>query len=191
VAGDYWWFGLEPDLDQGFCFTWVKGLIPVQVLERIGGTELERISWQQLVGSGDGQTGLTYKYYVGVTRLEGWSLIVEDNGDLGVTEQFVRPLSAGTTVVAHHHGADGHGRFLLLQDQAVQLDFDPMTYATSSGSRAADLAPMMASAGFTSGDDPEHAMEAAFALTERLTGTEMTQELLRKQTYILTTVPRT
>jgi hypothetical protein len=190
VADDYWWFALEPDLDQGFCFTWVKGLTTEQVIKRLGGKELERIYWQQLVGAGDGQAGVAYRYFVGITRLEGWSLIVEDNGDLGVTEKFVRPLSKDTTVVAHQRGADGHGRFLFLQDTTIELDFDPMAYAKTSGSLAVELAPMLSSVGFGAGNDPKQSMEAAFALTERLTGTEMTQEMLHKQTYALTAVPR-
>jgi len=190
VADDYWWFALEPDLDRGFCFTWVKGLTPQQVLIRLNGDELERITWPQLVSAGDGPTGVTDRYYIGVTRVEGWTLIVEDNGDLGVNERLVRPLSKGTTVAAHRRDADGHGRFLLLQDGTVELDFDPMTPAKVTGSRAAELAPMLASVGFGVGDDPDRPMEAAFALTERLTGTEMTQELLHTSTYLFSTVSR-
>ena len=91
----------------------------------------------------------------------------------------MRPLSAGTTVVAHQRGADGHGRFLLLQDTAIQLDFDPLTPAKVSGTRAAELAAMVNSVGFGTGGDPRADTAAAFALTERLTGTEMTQDLLR------------
>jgi len=190
VADDYWWFALEPDLDRGFCFTWVKGLTPQQVLKRLHGRELERVTWRQLVGSGDGQSGPTSRYFIGVTRVEGWSLIVEDAGDLGVTDQLVRPLSAGTTVVAHQRGADGHGRFLLLQDAATQLDFDPLAPAKVSGTRAAELAPMISSVGFGAGGDPKQNTAAAFALIERLTGTEMTQYLLYSHTYLLTSVFR-
>lgn len=188
VADDYWWFRLLPDLDNGFTFTWVRDLIPQQVLERLGGKELERVGWQQLVGSGDGQVGTPYRYFIGVARLEGWSLIVEDNSDLGVTESLVRPLSRGTTVVANHHGADGHGRFLLLDDTAVQLDFDPAAPGMLKGSRAAELAPMLTAVGF--GADSDRNTRAAFALAERFTGTEMTQDLLRDRTYLLTAVPR-
>jgi len=191
VADDYWWFALEPDLDRGFCFTWVKELTPQQVLKRLHGRELERVSWRQLVGSGDGQAGPASRYFIGVARVEGWSLIVEDAGDLGVTDHLVRPLSAGTTVVAHQRGPDGHGRFLLLQDTAIQLDFDPLAPAKVSGTRAAELAPMISSVGFGSAGDPKQNTAAAFALTERLTGTEMTQYLLYSHTYLLTTVFRT
>jgi hypothetical protein len=190
VADDYWWFALEPDLGRGFCFTWVKGLTPQEVLKRLHGRELERVTWQQLVGSGDGQTGPASSYFIGVARVEGWSLIVEDAGDLGVTDHLVRPLSAGTTVVAHRRGPDGHGRFLLLQDTAIELDFDPLAPAKVSGARSAELAPMISSVGFGTAGDPRQNTAAAFALSERLTGTEMTRDLLHSHTYLLTSVPR-
>jgi hypothetical protein len=190
VADDYWWFALEPDLANGFCFTWVKELTPRQVLERLGGKELERVTWQQLVGSGDGPSDPADRYFLGVARVEGWSLIVEDAGDLGVTDRLVRPLSAGTTVVAYQRRPDGHGRFLLLQDGVVQLDLDPLEPATASGAQAAGLAAMVSSVGLGAGGDPKQHMAAAFALVERLTGSEMTKDLLRNHTYLLMSVPR-
>ena len=41
------------------------------------GRELERVSWRQLVGSGDGQSGPTSRYFIGVARVEGdlWPLM--------------------------------------------------------------------------------------------------------------------
>ncbi|WP_433372583.1 DUF6461 domain-containing protein [Actinoplanes sp. CA-142083] len=190
IADDYRWFAHEPDFSKGFCFTWVQGLTPQQVLGRLHGKELERITWPQLVGAGDGPVGYPDRYFIGVTRVDDWTLIVEDNGDLGVNEQLMRPVSKGTTVVAHHRGADGHGRFLLLRKGTTELDFDPLNPAKASGSRAAELAPMLASVGFGADNDPARPMEAAFALTERLTGMTMTQELLRTNTYLFTVVPR-
>ncbi len=191
VADDYWWFTLEPDLSKGFCFTWVRGRTPNQVLKRLGGIELERIGWQQLVGSGDGERLPGDRYFIGVARVDDWSLIVEDHGDLGVTDRLVLPLSLGTRVVSHYRAADGHGRFLLLDDAAIELDFDPTATGKLSGGRAVELAPMLTAAGFGLGDGPAAPVEASFALAERLTGIAMTKELLRTSTYLLTTVPRT
>jgi hypothetical protein len=48
----------------------------------------------------------------------------------------------------------------------------------------------VSSVGFGAGVDPKQSVAAAFALAERLTGTEMTQDLLHKHTYLLTGVPR-
>ncbi|GAA0563742.1 hypothetical protein GCM10010172_53900 [Paractinoplanes ferrugineus] len=181
VADDYRWFEPEPEFGQGYCFTWVRGRTPPQVIEQLGGQELERISWPQLVDSGDGQQGPLYRYFIGIARVDDWSLIVEDNGDLGVTDQLVGPLSAGTTVVANHRGPDGHGRFLQLEDQRVLLDFDPRAPKT--------ITPEMAAAGFAAGIDGATAMAATLALAERLTGKLMSRQLLIERTYLLTSVP--
>ncbi|GIM97190.1 DUF6461 domain-containing protein [Paractinoplanes toevensis] len=181
VADDYRWFFPVPDFGQGYCFTWVRDLTPPQVIKRLGGRELERINWKQLVESGDGQQGTAYRYFIGITRVGDWSLIVEDNGDLGVTDRLVRPLSAGTTVVGHYRGADGHGRFLQLTDGRVELDFDPAAPATVTAA--------MSAVGFAPGIDAGTSMAASFALAERLTGQQMTQSLLISSTYLLTNVP--
>jgi hypothetical protein len=180
-ADDYRWFSPKPEFGQGYCFTWVRGLVPQQVIDRLGGKELERISWEQLVGAGDGQQGTAYRYFIGIARVDDWSLIVEDNGDLGVTDRLVGPLSAGTTVVANHRGADGHGRFLQLEDGRAVLDFDPLAPRS--------ITPEMAAAGFVAGIDADTSMAAALALAERLTGEEMSRLLMIERTYVLTSVP--
>jgi len=190
VADDYWWFAIDPDLTKGFCITWVQGMTPADVLKRLGGKELERVGWQQLVGSGDGQQGPAYEYFIGVARIGEWSLIVEDNGDLGVTDRLVDRLSVGTTVVAHRHKPDGHGRFLVLRDAVVELDFDPAAYTVRGGTRATELAPTIAAAGFGARRDPRQPLLAGLALAERLTGIPMSKDLLDTHTYLLSTVPR-
>ena len=190
VADDYWWFRLERDLVKGFCFTWVRDLTSKEVQRRLGGTELERVYWQQLVGSGDGPRVPYDRFFIGVGRVQNWVLIVEDNGDLGATDRLVLPLSAGTTLLSHYRTADGHGRFLLVEDGEVQLDFDPLEPGKLTGLRATELAPLLTAVGFAPRIDSSTSIGAAFALTERLTGIPMTQELLQQNTYLLTTVPR-
>jgi hypothetical protein len=178
----------------------VKGLTPQQVIKRLGGWELERVDWQQVVGSGDGQRSATADYFVGIARVGVWALLVEDNGTLGTTDALVVPLSAGRTLVSHYRNAGGHGRLLVLADREVRLDFDPADATKRSGSGADSLAPVIDAAGFGYAeimrlrDDPAHyrtyCTEAAFALTERLTGEPMTLDLLTGMTYRLTRVPR-
>ena len=201
TAGDYRWFEADGDLAKGFCFTWVKGLNPQQVIKRLGGRELERVDWQQVVGSGDGQQAGANDYFVGIARVGAWALMVEDNGTLGTTDTLVVPLSAGTTLISHYRKADGHGRLLFLADREVRLDFDPTDPKKLGGSGAGALAPVIDAAGFGDAEtmrpteDPAryrtYCMEAAFALTERLTGVPMTLDLLTTMTYRLTRVPGT
>ncbi|WP_240670493.1 DUF6461 domain-containing protein [Actinoplanes solisilvae] len=190
MAGDYGWFSQVGDLSKGFCFVWVLGVRPVQVLERMGADELERIGWQQLVGAGDGQRGVTDKRYFGVSRIsDDWSLVVEDNGSLGRADELLRPLSVGTKVVVVHRDADGRGRFLLLEDQSVRLDFDPMSDGPRAGAAAAALNPTVEASGFDGAAEPARRTAAAFALAERLTGVRLDLEVLRGRTYLFSVVP--
>jgi hypothetical protein len=199
VAGDYRWFAGVEDLDEGFCFTWVRGLTPQQVIVRSEGKELERIGWEQLVGSGDGQAAGADRFFYGVAHVGEWALLVEDNGSFGTTDSEVRPLSRGTDLVSYYRGGDGRGRVLVLEDGSVRLDFDPERAEKLSGWDAEALAPLVERAGFGAagglrgGDQGEYrayCMEAAFAFVERMTGVAMTQDLLSALTYLLTSVSR-
>ena len=178
----------------------MKGLKPQEVIKRLGGEELERVDWLQLVGSGDGQQFSAADYFVGIALVGEWALLVEDSGTLGTTDALVVPLSAGTTLVSHYRNAAGHGRLLVLENCAVRLDFDPSDPLVRGGSGTVSLAPVIDAAGFgyaesigPAGESAHYrtyCMEAAFALTERLTGVPMTLELLTSLTYRLTLVPR-
>lgn len=199
MADDYRWFRGVEDLGEGFCFTWIKGLTPQQVIRASGGTELERIGWEQLVGSGDGQQEGADRYFYGVAHVAEWALLVEDGGRFGTTDSQVTPLSRGRTLISHYRGRDGHGRLLALEDEAVRLDFDPAVPGKMAGRDVDDLAPVIDSAGFgalarlrfrNQSDYRAYCAQAAFALTERMTGVAMTEDLLETLTYLLTSVPR-
>ncbi|WP_236030818.1 DUF6461 domain-containing protein [Paractinoplanes lichenicola] len=186
-AADYAWFGRVAELRKGFCFVWVKDVRPAQVLKRMGAKELERIGWRQMVGAGDGQRGAIEKYYFGVSRLDDeWSLVIEDNGSLGRADELLRPLSEGTTLVCLYRAADGSGRFLLLEDGAVQLDFDPQAPNRRSGARVDALAQEISAVGIGAGGD---ATAGAFALAERATGVGLSLEMLQERTYLFSEVP--
>jgi hypothetical protein len=192
VAGDYRWFASNTDLSKGFSFVWVKGLETTEVLERLGGEELERVYWKQLVGSGDGHRGDAGRMFFGIARMsETWVLVVEDNGTLGTTESLLRPLSRGTTVISHYRGANARSRLLLITDQAVDLDLDPLAGSPRAGGKAAELASTLTAVGFGESRDPAQGTAAAFALTERLTGVAMTEDLLNAKTYVLGWARRT
>lgn len=191
MAADYRWFASNSDLSKGFSFVWVKGLPTGEMLDRLGAKELERVYWKQLVGSGDGQRGHPRRLFFGVTRIDTtWSLVVEDNGTLGATESLLRPLSAGTTVVSHYRASNGRGRLLVLTNQGVDLDFDPLTAVPRPARRNAELASTIAAVGFGTSTDPAYCTAAAFALTERLTGVAMTEALLASNTYRFSEAPR-
>ncbi len=190
VAGDYRWITTGDEFAKGFSFVWVQGLNTRQVLDRLGGKELERVFWHQLVGPGDGQRGSTDQRFFGVARVDNWVLVVEEKGTLGLSDDLLGRLSAQTTVISHYRGAEGDERMLTLTDGVVDLQFDPQSDAARTGRRAAELAPEIASAGFSAAADRAARTAAAFALTERLTGIAMTRELVEGKTYLLSTAPR-
>ena len=199
VAADYAWFSGVEDLALGFCFTWVRGLTPEQVIKTSAGRELERIGWEQLVGSGDGQQAGSEQYFYGVAHVGDWALLVEDNGAFGTTDLEARTLSRGTTLASFSWKASGGGRVLVLEDGSYRLDFDPVAAGKLSGWGVSELAPVVQAAGFLAarelrgGDQGEYrnyCRSSAFAFVERVTGVAMTEELLKTLTYLLTSVPR-
>jgi hypothetical protein len=198
VAEDYQWFSSVTDLADGFCFTWVRNLTPPQVIKQAGGKELERISWDQLVGSGDGQQAGSDRYFFGVAHVgDDWSLLVEDNGDFGTTLSRVGPLSRNTTVISNFQGRDGTARLLVLRNGTIRLDFNPQTPETMTGQDATWLRSLADISGFRSAarlkTNPAkyraYCTAASFALVERLVGIAMTRQLLDVETYLLTSVP--
>jgi hypothetical protein len=102
TADDYAWFEeCFPDLAEGYCLTLVRGLSPPQVLARLGA----RTDGPLVTGvDGLGALGLSTadEQLIAVTEAGGdWALAVEANGHLGVTEDAIVPLSAGTRLVSH------------------------------------------------------------------------------------------
>ena len=191
VAADYRWLAADPDLRRGFSFVWVRSRTTAQVLDLLGAQEMERVPWNQLVSSGDGQRGVADRFFFGVSRInDEWVLIVEDNGALGTTDEMLRRLSAGTTVISNYRAPTGRDRLLVRTGDRVDLDFDPLTGTAQRGARTAELSPTMAAVGFGSSTEPVHSTAAALALTERLTGIAVTEELLRSKTYLLSSAPR-
>jgi hypothetical protein len=189
-AADLIWPLRDTDLAAGFGFTLVQDIKPAQVIQRLGGKELERVEWHQLVGPGDGEADDSRRYFVGLARLGDWTLIAEDAGDLGVTPSIVRPLSAGRSVLAFHRAADGRGRLLVLEDEEILLDFDSETPERWGGSRPGDFVPAMGAAGLLGGTNVTEPTGPALAFLAAQTGVALTRELLAERTYLLVTVPK-
>ncbi|WP_433827863.1 DUF6461 domain-containing protein [Actinoplanes sp. CA-015351] len=189
-ADGYTWPLRESDLAAGFCFTLVQDLTPNQVIDRLGGKELERVEWPQLVGPGDGEADASQRYFIGVARLGDWTVIVEDAGELGVTGELVRPLSKGRSLLAYRSDAAGHGRLLVLQDGEVLLDFDSVTPERWGGSRPGDFVPAMRAAGLLGGTDVTEPTGPALSFLADRTGVALTRAQLTERTYLLVTVPK-
>ena len=184
------WPDRDPGLGSGYCFTLVQGLDSAQVIERLGGRELERVGWDLVVGPGDGERAGAGRFFAGVARVGDWALIVEDNGSLGVTRAVAGPLSEGRTVLAYRGNGAGRGRLMVFEDAQLVLDFDSAAPDRSGGSRPGDFVPAMRSAGLIGGPDVTDHTAPALRFLAQQTGVALTSDLVKERTYLLVTVPK-
>ncbi|WP_239138236.1 DUF6461 domain-containing protein [Actinoplanes regularis] len=187
--GDYGWFETNGELTEGFCFTWIAGLAPGQVVQKLGGRRLGTTGWRSDWASFSGRR--RGEAVMVVAAMPGWSLVVEDNGILALRDDLLKRLSTRTTVVTHYRNVEHDSRFVLVKNGDIQVAFDPYNPGDRTGSHPDILLAAMRAAGFaTDGQDSDDAdaTERAFALTELLTGVPMTTELLHSATYVVTAV---
>ncbi|MFE6667632.1 DUF6461 domain-containing protein [Streptomyces sp. NPDC057697] len=118
---------------------------------------------------------------VAMTTVEPWTLLIEPNGYLGVTEDLAPAASAGTRWVSHFVDINGLDAFLWAEDSVRRLWFEPMFPDERWGTTPDESLDVMHSIGFHFGDDsPEADLSslAAFALAQHLTGVAVAPELL-------------
>jgi uncharacterized protein DUF6461 len=189
-AGDYTWFKDSP-LGWAYCLTLVEGLDRAEALQRIKADPSERVAGvinfsRYAADNSSWHSGS--RFVIGAVQLEGWTLLVEWNGFLGVTQEVIRPLSAGTRVVSHCRNVDAEDRFCWMEDGDLRLRFEPLFPYHRDGSDPDVLLEVMEQVGFDLRDiedrDFELHTEAAFALAEHLTGVKLTQKLLDSADYL-------
>jgi hypothetical protein len=202
TAADYTWFSERfPALTYAYCLTLVEGLSRAETLKRIGAeTDCRLVGVEQLNESAyskahwGGEQG--YQNYVGATDLGEWTLIVEPNGFLGVTEQVIVPLSRGVRLVSHYKNVDSDNRFCWVEDGDIRLRFEPMFAHYRSGSDPDGLVDVMPELGFDLAHEEdrnyEPYKEAAFALAEHITGVRLTAAILESADFLcgLARLPR-
>lgn len=199
TADDYAWFEDQPSaLSEAYCLTLARGLSPAEFLARIGAQEraprtgLSALFWpsmrlweQERVES----------LFIGATAVTGdggaWVLGVEVNGFLGVTEEVIVPVSAGTRLVSHYRNISREDHFYWIEDQDIRLSFRPDEPAHRTGSTPDAVADVMQEAGFDLREDggSDGRTAAAFALAERLTGVRVTPGLLGRSAFTCGVVP--
>ncbi|MEU1877773.1 DUF6461 domain-containing protein [Streptosporangium sp. NPDC020072] len=201
TPGDHSWFSQRfPDLADAYCFTYVHGLTPEELMVRLG-ARVENCSRITL-------DGLIRRQTFGAASVGDWVLLVEANSGLGVTEEVIVPLSAGTRLVSHfyleiegmdyfHWIDDGKIRFEFLhqegyshwiKDGKVQLEFPPQEgYSEEMPDELAEVMERIDSPVYPIADP--HA-GPAFLLAEHLTGITMTPQLLEESTYLYGDIAR-
>lgn len=115
TAADYRWFEERPEgLAEAYCLTLVRGLTAAEFLARLSAwPERPRVGVAALF---EPSMMLWNEYpdgglLIGVTTVSSagidWTIGVEVNGFLGVTEDLIVPLSAGTRLVSHSRNIRG------------------------------------------------------------------------------------
>ncbi|MEU4390689.1 DUF6461 domain-containing protein [Kribbella sp. NPDC023855] len=191
-ATDYVWFK-KSRISEAYCLTFVRGLSAVEALSRIDGEQVGRVTGlREFTESLPDEHG-GRRWYLGATELGGWTLLVEDNGFLGVTEEVIAPLSAGTQVVSHYKNVNAVDRFSWMVDGDMRLTFEPLFAYDRAGSDPDGQVEVMEAVGFDlrAGEDRDYTLhtEAAFALAEHLTGVRLTAELLESADYLCALAP--
>jgi Family of unknown function (DUF6461) len=196
-ADDYSWFEQQyPDLMEAYCLTLVRGLTPEETLNRFGaGLDRTFVTGVNSLFEPSYQACDRYggdRLLLGVADLGGWSLAVEPNGYLGVTEGLVERVSLGTRLVSHFRNVNAVDYFYLVDDGDVKLTFEPLFAHHRSGSDPESYVGLMRAVGFhvDEGDEEyEGHTEATFALAEELTGVRLTPDVLDNAVFCYSTAP--
>ena len=180
----------------GYCLTLVDGIDAHEAGVRLGATSTgEHVGLDELTDrSFEIQTEAAFRSLgVGITSTDGWTLLLEINGWLGV---FASRLSAGCVLVSHYRNVNADGRFAWWDDGDLVLGFDPLFPTRREGSRAETCRPLLTGAGFDleprdSFDAPLrfNPLASAFALAHAITGIGVTDETLDSTTYELVVAP--
>ncbi|WP_331725302.1 DUF6461 domain-containing protein [Streptomyces zaomyceticus] len=195
TGADYSWFEDDfPDIAEAYCFTLVRGLSPAELMSRLEGrpeAPLQGIAAVADAAFAQYDLEERDRQLVAMTTVGTWTLLIEPNGYLGVTEEQALPASAGTSWISHFTNINAVGTFLWAEDQVLRLCFDPMFPEDRWGTEPDELRDVMEGIGFHfDDDDPEKDLSApaAFALAEHLTGVAVTPALLQDTTFTCTTV---
>ncbi|MDN3028748.1 DUF6461 domain-containing protein [Streptomyces sp. S.PB5] len=191
TAADYMWFEDDfPELAEAYCFTLVHGVSPAEVLDRLQGREEPaRAGAEQIVEAAFALLASdATRQLIAMTAVGDWTLLIEPNGYLGVTEERALAASAGTSWVSHFVNINGVDSFLWVENGTKRLFFEPGVPDHRWGTTPDELLEAMHRIGFqfpeeTPDTDENVSEAAAFALAEHLTGVRITPELLRTTTF--------
>ncbi|MFJ9033220.1 DUF6461 domain-containing protein [Streptomyces sp. NPDC102274] len=191
TAADYSWFEeCFPELAEAYCFTLVHGLPPAEVLRRLQGREEPaRTGTEETVEAAfDLLDSDDTRQLIAMTVIGDWTLLIEPNGYLGVTEEKALPASVGTSWIAHFVNINAVDSFLWVENGTKRLAFEPGVPDHRWGATPDEPLEAMHRIGFqfwaeTSDSDENLSTAAAFALAEHLTGVRVTPELLHETTF--------
>ncbi|MCX4804266.1 DUF6461 domain-containing protein [Streptomyces sp. NBC_01214] len=199
TAADYGWISssssvLAYGMELGYSLTLVRGVSP---------SELFRIVGAEPQGVCEGLNELIHEqqefldeydewpdaFLAGAFTVQGeggdWTLVLEFGGGLDMRADIMEAISAGTRAVSHSsNGGKPMDFFHWYEQGELRTTFE--WPADRTGSTPNALNPLMLAVGLhpSGEEDPDVDRKAAvLALTERLTGVRVTQELLAEAEY--------
>ncbi|WP_037634921.1 DUF6461 domain-containing protein [Streptomyces katrae] len=205
TAADYGWIRSSSSLfayalEVGYTLTLVRGVSPSEVFRIVGAEPrgecagLDALIHEQQ-GFLDEYEQWPEAFLAGAFTVRGeggdWTLALEFGGDLGTRARLMEALSAGTRAVSHSsNGGKPMDFFHWYEDGELRTTFE--WPADRTGSTPDELNGVMRQVGLdpTGDEDPGIDQKAAvLALTERLTGVRVTEELLAEAGYRVAEVP--
>ncbi|WP_076482603.1 DUF6461 domain-containing protein [Williamsia sterculiae] len=143
---------------------------------------------------------------VGVADIgDGWVLLIQQASDyLGIDDELFGPVIAHHEVVSHYSNVNANNRFAWWRDGKRVVSFEPMSptmdleWARATAPEETDtVLALIAEVGGIELDDHEGTrteffhIEGSFALAERLTGVEVSKELLASAEFTVAMIPTT
>ena len=199
IADYAWWTPWRPGwTDEGHCVTLVGDIAPADLIESLGAPA--PVSVRGI----DAFTGLlaerweagfdTDQAIIGVLDAgDGWSLITEFNGYLGVTERMMGPLCGARTIVAHFCNINAVRRMHWWRDGLLLVDVDLLFPTARFGAEPDALVDDLTGLGIPLTEDSDAIVAldlnaAGFALAERITGVACTPATFEQANILVSTV---
>lgn len=205
TAADYGWIRSSSSLfafalENGYTMTLVRGVTPAALFsvaeaEPRGACAGLAELIEQYTETSAGYEGWPEFFLAGAFTVPGeggdWTLALDFGGDLGTRPAIMEALSVGTRAVSHSsNGGKPMHFFHWYEDGELRTTFEHPAYRT--GSTPDELNAVMREVGLDPAGDEDPGVDtkaAVFALTERLTGVRVTEELLAGAEYRTGEVP--
>jgi hypothetical protein len=160
------------------CLTFVEGLSPDQVEDRLGADPGSRRS-TTFEQAADDQDFVAERFAIQVGVIDGWTVLVEPNGYVCSQDAVLAGLATGGRAVMVFWNVNLDSRFGYARDGVLVRVFDPVLGTSEVG----DPLPEEA------GPADEQPIHAALALAESLTGVRVTAGWLLDEARPTVTCP--